>query len=257
MPHPVHRQEKTLAGAFGAPTSQGYDLGTKTSSMPVALVTGANRGLGLEMARQLLGRGYTVHATYRDHQGGLTELNHPDLCLHAMDVRDTRAVTSVVASIETGLDLLVNNAGVSDGRWSRIEDIDFDTVSEVLNINAVSPVKVTQHCLPLLDRAGGGTVVMLSSLMASLDDCQSGKSYAYRASKTALNMFTVAMKNELAERNISLLLIHPGWVETDMGGPNAPVKPEESVEGILDRIEEQTVALSGRFVEYTGRPLPW
>ncbi|MEK9652027.1 MAG: SDR family oxidoreductase [Poseidonia sp.] len=225
--------------------------------MPVALVTGANRGLGFEITRQLLARGYTVHATYRADEGDLSTLPQPGLHLHRMDVRDEAAIASTLEAIDTGLDLVVNNAGISDGRWKRVEDIDFQTVEDVLAVNAVAPVRVTQHCLPLLDRASGGTVVMLSSLMASLDDCQSGKSYAYRASKTALNMFTVAMKNELAERNISLLLIHPGWVETDMGGPNAPVKPEESVEGILDRIEEQTVALSGRFVEYTGRPLPW
>ena len=85
----------------------------------------------------------------------------------------------------------------------------------------------------------------------------SGKSYAYRASKTALNMFTASMKNELIERDISLLLIHPGWVETDMGGPRAPVSPQESVRGILRQVDEQTLEMSGRFVEYTGRPLPW
>ena len=225
--------------------------------MPVALVTGANRGLGFEMTRQLLARGYTVHATYRSGEGDLSSLAQPGLHLHRMDVRDEMAIASTLSAIDTGLDLVVNNAGISDGRWKRVEDIDFDTVEDVFAVNAVAPVRVTQLALPLLDRAGGGTVVMLSSLMASLDDCQSGKSYAYRASKTALNMFTVAMKNELAERNISLLLIHPGWVETDMGGPNAPVQPEESVEGILDRIDEQTLVMSGRFIEYTGRPLPW
>jgi len=225
--------------------------------MPVALVTGANRGLGLEFTRQLLESGYTVHATYRTSKGGLVDLRHPKLHLHSMDVRNVKEIASVLQQIETGLDLLVNNAGVSDGRWVSIEDIDFEKVAEVMDINAVAPVRVTQQALPLLDQNGGGTVVMLSSLMASIADCHSGKSYAYRASKTALNMFTVAMKKELMGRNISLLLVHPGWVETDMGGPHAPVKTDESVRGILERIEEQTLPLSGRFVEYTGRTLPW
>lgn len=225
--------------------------------MPVALVTGANRGIGLELTRQLLDAGYTVHATYRNALGGLADLATASLQTHTMDVRSDDSVRSVMASIDEPLDLLFNNAGISDGRWPRIEDIDFEVVSNVLEVNAIAPVRVTQHALPLLDRAGGGTVVMITSLMGSIEDCMSGKSYAYRASKTALNMFTTSMKNELIERDISLLLIHPGWVETDMGGPRAPVSPEDSVRGILGRVEEQTLALSGRFVEYTGRPLPW
>jgi NAD(P)-dependent dehydrogenase (short-subunit alcohol dehydrogenase family) len=93
--------------------------------------------------------------------------------------------------------------------------------------------------------------------MASIDDCSSGRSYAYRASKTALNMFTVAMKNELQADGISVVLLHPGWVETDMGGPHALVQPQESVAGMLDRLDEQTLELSGRFVQYDGVVLPW
>jgi NAD(P)-dependent dehydrogenase (short-subunit alcohol dehydrogenase family) len=225
--------------------------------MPAALVTGGNRGIGFETVRQLLNRGYNVHATFRTNRGKLDGLNHPNLHLHQMDVRDGNAVARVVKSIDEPIDVLINNAGIADGRWSRIEEINFQEVTEVLEVNAISPVRVTQQVLPLLDSADGGVVVMISSLMGSIDDCQSGKSYAYRASKTALNMFAIAMKNELRERNISVLLIHPGWVETDMGGPHAPVQAQVSVEGILDRIEEQTIEMTGRFVEYTGALLPW
>ena len=225
--------------------------------MPVALVTGANRGLGLEVVKQLLERGFTVHATYRTGKGGLEQIRNDALHLHQLDVRDEVAIHEAVSTIAGPLDLLVNNAGISDGRWSRIADIEFDVVSEVLEVNAISPVRILQHALPLLKQANGATVVMITSLMGSIDDCMSGKSYAYRASKTALNMFTVAMKNELIEQNISLLLIHPGWVETDMGGPRAPVQAAESVKGILERVDEQTLAMSGRFVEYTGQALPW
>ena len=225
--------------------------------MRVALVTGGNRGLGLELCNQLLERGFTVHATYRESKGGLEGFEHPHLHLHQMDVRDEEAVARVCQDMGGRLDLLVNNAGISDGRWSQIAEIEFDVVSEVLEVNAVSPVRMVQHTLPLLAKTEGATVVMITSLMGSIGDCMSGKSYAYRASKTALNMFTVAMKNELREAGISLLLIHPGWVETDMGGPRAPVQAQESVKGILERVDEQTLDLSGRFVEYTGRKLPW
>ena len=93
--------------------------------------------------------------------------------------------------------------------------------------------------------------------MGSISDCRSGKSYAYRASKTALNMLSIAMKNELDAAGISIMIIHPGWVETDMGGPNAPLSVGESIDGIMDRIVEQDLGLSGRYVEYDGSHIEW
>ena len=224
--------------------------------MPVAVVTGANRGLGFEMVRQLLQRDYTVHATYRTSPGLLSTLGDERLQQHQVDVRNGQAIAEMMDAIDAPIDLLINNAGIADGRWPSIEAIDFDVATQVLEVNAVAPVRVTQAALPLLVE-GGGTVVMITSLMGSIGDCMSGKSYAYRASKTALNMFTTAMKNELRERGVSVLLIHPGWVETDMGGPNAPIQAEESVRGIMARIDEQTLELTGRFVDYTGQALPW
>ena len=224
--------------------------------MPTAMVTGANRGIGFEIVQQLLDRNYEVHATYRHDKGALANLNHPGLVLHRLDVRNDQDVASAMDCLGPTLDLLVNNAGVSDGRWSSIAEIDFDIVSTVMEVNAIAPVRVTQHALPRLTNAGG-TVLMITSLMGSIADCSSGKSYAYRASKTALNMFTTAMKNELRAKGVSLLLMHPGWVETDMGGPNAPIQADESVNGIMARIEEQTLELTGRFVDYAGQALPW
>ena len=224
--------------------------------MPTALVTGANRGIGLELVRQLLGRDYEVHATYRTSKGGLEGLASSQLHEHQLDVRNEEAVKAMMVSIDTPLDVLINNAGVADGRWSSVEEIDMDVVREVLDINAVAPLLVTQCALPLLTKKGG-KVAMITSLMGSIDDCHSGKSYAYRASKTALNMLATSMKNELRDQGVSVVLIHPGWVETDMGGPRAPLGVEESVTGILSRIEEQTLESSGRFVDYKGESLPW
>jgi len=224
--------------------------------MSVAFVTGANRGIGFELVRQLLEQDYTVHATYRSSMGGLEGLSHPCVHCHQMDVRDSAQVSAVLESISTPIDLLINNAGIADGRWSSLEEIDFETVSNVMEVNAIAPVRVTQSALPLLAQ-GGAKVVMITSLMGSIGDCMSGRSYAYRASKTALNMFTTAMKSELQAVGISVMLIHPGWVETDMGGPKAPLQTSESVVGILARINEQTLEESGRFVDYAGQSLPW
>jgi len=220
--------------------------------MKNAVVTGANRGIGLELTRQLLDSGYNVHATYRSNKGGLEHIDSDKLSIYKLDVRDQMQISNVVQSVDK-IDLLINNAGVADGRWQSISEIDMEHALEVLNVNAVSPVLVTQQSLPKL--ANGSKVVMMSSLMGSISDCHSGRSYAYRASKTALNMFSMAMKNELDANGISLLIMHPGWVETDMGGPNAPLSTEESVSGIMQRIEEQDMSMSGRYVECDGSPI--
>ena len=222
--------------------------------MKTAIVTGANRGIGLELTRQLLDSGYNVHATYRSNKGRLEQIDSDNLSIHQMDVRDKTQVSNVVQSVDK-IDLLINNAGVADGRWQSISEIDMEHALEVLNVNAVSPVLVTQHSMPKM--VNGSKVVMMSSLMGSISDCQSGRSYAYRASKTALNMFSMAMKNEFDANGISLLIMHPGWVETDMGGPNAPLSTEESVIGIMQRIEEQDMSMSGRYVEFDGTPIEW
>tara|TARA_B100000767_G_scaffold266467_1_gene283859 strand:- start:708 stop:1376 length:669 start_codon:yes stop_codon:yes gene_type:complete len=222
--------------------------------MKTVLITGANRGIGLELTSQLLDCGYKVHATYRSDMGGLEEIQNQYLISHRMDVRNKDQILSVIQEIDT-IDLLINNAGVSDGHWSSIAEIDMEHALEVLNVNAVSPVLVTQQALAKLSNQS--TVVMVSSLMGSISDCQSGKSYAYRASKTALNMFAVAMKNELEEMGTSLLILHPGWVETDMGGPNAPLSKDESVRGIIQRIQEQDMSMTGRYVEFDGSPIEW
>ena len=222
--------------------------------MKNAVVTGANRGIGLELTRQLLDSGYNVHATYRSNKGGLEHIDSDKLSIYKLDVRDQMQISNIVQSVDK-IDLLINNAGVADGRWQSISEIDMEHALEVLNVNAVSPVLVTQQSLPKL--ANGSKVVMMSSLMGSISDCHSGRSYAYRASKTALNMFSMAMKNELDANGISLLIMHPGWVETDMGGPNAPLSTEKSVSGIMQRIDEQDMSMSVRYVEYDGSPIEW
>ena len=222
--------------------------------MKTALVTGANRGIGLELTLQLLDSGFDVHATYRSSKGGLEEIQNSALKIHQMDVRNIEEISAVIKSISS-LDLLINNAGIGDGHWQSISEIDMEHALEVLNVNAVSPVLVTQQVLPILSNRS--TIVMISSLMGSISDCRSGRSYAYRASKSALNMFSMAMKNELDGMGSSLLIIHPGWVETDMGGPNAPLTTNESVRGIMQRITEQNMSMSGRYVQFDGTPVEW
>ena len=223
--------------------------------MKSVVVTGANRGIGLELVKQLLDSGYRVYATYRSEKGELEDITNQNLSLHKMDVRASAGIDELSNSIEGKIDLLINNAGVADGRWQSISEIDMKHALEVLEINSIAPVLITQKLLNQLSNES--TIVMMSSLMGSISDCMSGRSYAYRASKTALNMFSIAMKNELQQSGISILILHPGWVATDMGGPNATVSPEQSVHGMLERIDEHNLGMSGRYVQYDGTPIEW
>ena len=223
--------------------------------MKSVVVTGANRGIGLELVKQLLDSGFRVYATYRSEMGGLASLSNQNLSIHQMDVRDPAAIEELSNSIDGKIDLLINNAGVADGRWQSISEIDMQHTLEVIEINSIAPVLITQKLLNQM--SDDSTIVMMSSLMGSISDCMSGRSYAYRASKTALNMFSIAMKNELLEAGISILILHPGWVATDMGGPNATVSPEQSVSGMIERIDEHNLSMSGRYVQYDGTPIEW
>mgnify|MGYP003301553583 FL=1 len=223
--------------------------------MKSVVVTGANRGIGLELVKQLLDSGFKVYATHRSEMGGLANLNNQNLSIHQMDVRDREAIENLSNSIDGKIDLLINNAGVADGRWQSISEIDMQHALDVIEINSIAPVLVTQKLLNKM--SDDSTIVMMSSLMGSISDCMSGRSYAYRASKTALNMFSIAMKNELESQRISILIMHPGWVETDMGGPHAPLSVEESVSGIKHRIKEQTLENTGRYVQFDGTPIEW
>ena len=223
--------------------------------MKSVVVTGANRGIGLELVKQLLDSGCRVYATHRNKMGGLSGINNQNLSIHQMDVRDPAGIDSLSNSIEGKIDLLINNAGVADGRWQSISEIDMQHALEVIEINSIAPVLITQKLLNQMSY--DSTIVMMSSLMGSISDCMSGRSYAYRASKTALNMFSIAMKNELQQSGISILILHPGWVATDMGGPNATVSPEQSVSGMIERIDEHNLSMSGRYVQYDGTPIEW
>ena len=223
--------------------------------MKSVVVTGANRGIGLELCKQFLAKGNRVFATYRSNKGELKTIENTNLSTFKLDVRDADELESFASSIEGSVDILINNAGIADGRWQSISEINMQHAIEVIEVNSIAPVLVTQKFENKLKP--GSKIVMMSSLMGSISDCMSGRSYAYRASKTALNMFSIAMKNELESKGVSILIMHPGWVETDMGGPNAPLSVVESVTGIIDRIEEQTLELTGRYVQFDGTPIEW
>ena len=225
--------------------------------MPIAVVTGANRGIGSEWVNQLLEKGWTVYAGYRKNLDKLENFSNSNLFIHQLDVQSNQSVIDFCNQVEGPIDLLVNNAGVGDGRWQKLEEIDDKWSLDVLDINAIGPVRMVQALYEKMSHDKLTKVAMISSLMGSIDDCKSGRSYAYRASKYALNMFTTAMKNEAVENNITFAILHPGWVKTGMGGSMAPVTMPESVTGMMKVLDSQTLENSGRFIQYDGELLPW
>ena len=144
-----------------------------------------------------------------------------------------------------------------DGRWQSLEEVEPDLSLDVLNVNTIGPLRVSQALWPLLKGEKPTKVANISSLMGSIDDCMSGRSYAYRTSKTGLNMITKILAIEGQPDNITVTSYHPGWAKTDMGGERAPVPTSVSVEGLIGLISQQTAERSGRFFEYTGEELPW
>ena len=225
--------------------------------MRTAVVTGASRGIGSEFVVRLLDAGWKVYAGYRSDLLRLELINNHNLVCQRLDVTDNNSISEFVKIIDNDVDLLINNAGVPDGRWRNIKEIDDEWMLEVLNINSVGPVRMVKALYDKMNHKSLTTVAMISSLMGSIEDCHSGRSYAYRASKTALNMLSVAMKKEAKEDNISILILHPGWVKTRMGGEHAPVELVDSVEGMMKLINAQTLDDSGKFFQYDGVELPW
>ena len=225
--------------------------------MRTAIVTGASRGIGSEFVVRLLQDGWRVYAGYRSDMHRLELIEDENLFCYELDVTVNESIRKFAERVDYPVDLLINNAGVPDGRWRSIKEIDDAWMLEVIDINSVGPVRMVKAFYDKMAHENLATVVMISSLMGSIDDCHSGKSYAYRASKSALNMLSVAMKKESLQDNISFLILHPGWVKTRMGGEHAPVELDDSVSGMMELIYAHNLTDSGRFVQYDGVDLPW
>lgn len=227
-------------------------------------LTGANRGLGLEFARQLLARGDWVFATCRqpEQAAELQALRerYPDrLHLAALDVSDDASIAQAVAAVEghtDRLDVLINNAGVLY-RDEHPGNLQREQLARAFHINAIGPLLLTQALLPLLRRGERPVVFSLSTQMGSLTRKTYGGFYSYSASKAALNMFGRALAADLRDEGIIVVLVHPGWVQTDMGGPEAPLTPEASVGGMLRLLDGLTMDHSGRFFTWEGQEHPW
>ena len=227
--------------------------------MPTVLITGANRGIGFEFARQYADGGWRVIATCRDpaNAGELSALGG-DIEVHGLDVTDHARIQALAKSLErSAIDLLLSNAGVSGPRPNPFGGIDYQSWMEVLSVNAMSPLKLCECFVDHVARSDLKRIVAVTSKMGSIAENSSGGSYIYRSSKTALNAVMKSLSVELASRRVIVAVLHPGWVRTDMGGPGALIEARTSVAGMRQVIAGLKLEDSGGFFNYDGAGIPW
>jgi len=223
---------------------------------PVVLVTGANRGLGLEFARQYREAGWHVIGTARNPDKA-TELNELGVRVAQLDVTDADSIVQLASELDgQPIDLLINNAGILR-MLDSLPEADIETVALVLDVNTLGPMRVTQALLPNLSAGDRKTIVNMTSGLGSLSQNRSGRFYGYRESKAALNMFTRTLAVELRSQGFIIIGMDPGWVQTDMGGPNASLTPTQSVSGIRSVVDDLTVDDAGTLRRHDGDSVPW
>ena len=231
--------------------------------MKSVLITGANRGLGLEFSKQYGEAGWRVYACCRRVDDALN-LNAlaarlSNISVHALDVADFAQVDALSRQLgDVSLDVLLLNAGIyGDASRHGFGALDYARWAETLQVNTLAPIKVAEAFQKQLQRSERKLIVAITSLMGSMGDNRGGGAILYRSSKAALNAAMKSLAIDLKGRGISVLVLHPGWVQTDMGGQEAPTKAAESISGMRAVIDQFRLADSGRFLNFRGEELPW
>jgi NAD(P)-dependent dehydrogenase (short-subunit alcohol dehydrogenase family) len=231
--------------------------------MSTILITGTNRGLGLEFVRQYAKDSWQVHACCRepDKARELRQLasQYKNISVHDLDVADHKEIEALGKTLgDTPIDIVLNNAGVYAGNSDEsFGSLNYQAWNHAFRINTMAAAKMAEVFAEQVTHSDNRLIAALSSLMGSMADNGSGGSYLYRSSKAALNAVMVSLARDLKTRRIGTLVLHPGWVKTDMGGPNAEITTEVSVRGMRKVMEQFTLKDSGRFIAYDGKELPW
>ena len=219
--------------------------------MSTALVIGASRGIGIELARQLAARGDTVIATCRERDEALDALGVR--VIDGIDVTDDEAVARLADALrDTPPDLVIHNAGILEG--DRFESLSLDSMRRQFEVNSLGPLRVVRALAPIL--GSGARIGLVSSRVGSIDDNGSGNNYGYRTSKAAVNMIGKNLSHDLAPRGIAIALLHPGLVATDMTGGRG-IEPAVAAAGLIARMDELDLSKTGTFWHAEGYPLPW
>jgi NAD(P)-dependent dehydrogenase (short-subunit alcohol dehydrogenase family) len=229
--------------------------------MPNILITGANRGIGLALARQYARDGDTVFACCRvphsaDALNALAHSSDGRVTVHEMDVADENSIRAAARSIgDRPVDILINNAGISGGEDQRIDEVNTTKWIDAFKVMAIGPFRVIQAFLVNLQKADNPKVMTITSQIGATT-WPMGGSYVYASAKAAVNRVMIAMARDLSDQ-VTVGLIHPGWVRTDMGGSNADLSVEESAAGIRSVVASITRADSGKFYKWNGDIHPW
>lgn len=226
------------------------------------VITGANRGIGLELVRQSVAKGYAVTAACRrpDSADELLALRdaHRELDVLPLELADARSLDRFVHELDgRAIDMLINNAGIYGQRDATLGNVNPDAWQQAFHINTIAPLVLTQKLLPQLRKGTERRLAYISSKMGSIADNTSGGSYVYRSTKAALNQVVKSLAEDLESEGFIVLPLHPGWVRTDMGGPNGLIDTATSVAGMLDVIEGATPEQSGQFLAYDGSRIDW
>lgn len=229
------------------------------------LITGANRGLGLSLTLEAVKRGHTVFAGVRNPEQRVDKLRQlgsdfpNQIFLLPLDITDEETCRAASKSLEAqnvALDAIINNAGILDERSKTIEEVDMHKVEQTFHINLFGPMRVIKYFLPVLAKGPDASIINISSEAGSFQNAYGGD-YPYALSKSSLNMFSKQLKKYLADDQVSVFAVHPGWIKTDMGGEQAPGTPEESAGGILDIVEKKTaIKDTYSFINFKGEPMP-
>jgi NAD(P)-dependent dehydrogenase (short-subunit alcohol dehydrogenase family) len=237
--------------------------------MPTVLISGANRGLGLEFARQYAEAGWTVHACCRapetaDVLNAIGDGASGNVTVHTLDVGDVASIQSLADKLgDTPVDLLLNNAGQMEGSDIKFGSIDYDLWEQIFRANLIGPTKMAEAFVDAVAASEFKRIVTLSSGLGSLTEnsiggrLAPGGLYLYRSSKTAANMMTSSLAHDLKDRGITAIVVSPGHVRTDMGGPKARLGIEESITSVRNVIDKLTIADSGKFFFYDVSKHSW
>lgn len=227
------------------------------------LVTGANRGLGLGLVKKFLRNNEKVICTTRNISKSkelilCKEKYNDNLEICELDLldKDSPNILSNFLGGET-IDLFINNAGVIGHSAQHFKSVSLNHWLEVLKVNLIAPLLITQSIIKNIEKSSERKIYFISSKVGSIEDNKSGGMYIYRSSKTALNQVVKSLSIDLKPLGISVISLHPGWVRTEMGGPNALISVEESVNGMVDVISNTSIINSGQFINYDGTRLPW
>jgi NAD(P)-dependent dehydrogenase (short-subunit alcohol dehydrogenase family) len=229
---------------------------------PTILITGANRGIGLKLSEQFAEDGWQVLACCRNpaDAGELQALGERGLAVEVQALDVTNYEQMAALSDQLGnrpIDILLNNAGIYGSKGASFGEIDAQEWRQVLEVNTIAPLMLVQAFVEQVAASQKKLVAIIGSKVGSIADNSSGGSYIYRSSKTAVNQVVKCLSIDLADRDISVISLHPGWVQTEMGGPNAEISTDESVSGLKNILQTAGLAQSGHFIKYDGSSIPW